>query len=198
MRQHRLEVYARESRPLLDYYRSRPTFRSINGAQAPERVAAELSSALFDTTVKAATLFAAGQMAAGVVSLQAASLARGVLRAMFLSKLKVAVALLLGISVVAWSATRFAGPSLAAGSLTETVAAATEPPLSPENAKEADDELLSAPRLKRDQERADLSDRRRRARHESGHQLCDAQRHAACQHPGDRGEHRRANAHIPH
>ena len=35
VRQHRLEVYARESRPLLDYYRSRPTFRSVNGAQAP-------------------------------------------------------------------------------------------------------------------------------------------------------------------
>jgi adenylate kinase len=46
VRQHRLEVYARESRPLLDYYRSRPTFRSINGAQAPERVAAELSKAI--------------------------------------------------------------------------------------------------------------------------------------------------------
>ena len=46
VRQHRLEVYARESWPLLDYYRSRPTFRSINGAQAPEKVAAELSKAI--------------------------------------------------------------------------------------------------------------------------------------------------------
>ena len=44
VRQHRLEVYARESKPLLDYYRGRPTFRSINGAQAPEQVAKELSS----------------------------------------------------------------------------------------------------------------------------------------------------------
>jgi len=46
VRQHRLGVYARESKPLLDYYRSRPTFRSINGAQAPERVAKELAASI--------------------------------------------------------------------------------------------------------------------------------------------------------
>jgi adenylate kinase len=46
VRQHRLEVYARESKPLLDYYRDRPTFRSINGAQSPERVAAELGEVI--------------------------------------------------------------------------------------------------------------------------------------------------------
>jgi adenylate kinase len=44
VRRHRLEVYARESWPLLDYYRGRPTFRSVNGAQPPDRVAAELAS----------------------------------------------------------------------------------------------------------------------------------------------------------
>jgi adenylate kinase len=44
IREHRLEVYARESKPLLDYYRGRPTFRSINGAQPPDRVARELSA----------------------------------------------------------------------------------------------------------------------------------------------------------
>jgi adenylate kinase len=44
VRRHRLEVYARESRPLLDYYRGRPTFRSVNGAQPPDRVAVELAS----------------------------------------------------------------------------------------------------------------------------------------------------------
>ena len=46
VRRHRLEVYARESRPLLDYYRGRPTFRSINGAQAPDKVAAELAGSI--------------------------------------------------------------------------------------------------------------------------------------------------------
>jgi adenylate kinase len=46
VRQHRLEVYAHESKPLVDYYKARPTFRSINGAQAPDRVAAELASVI--------------------------------------------------------------------------------------------------------------------------------------------------------
>jgi adenylate kinase len=46
VRRHRLEVYARESKPLIDYYRSRPTFRSINGAQAPDRVAEELAASI--------------------------------------------------------------------------------------------------------------------------------------------------------
>jgi adenylate kinase len=55
VRQHRLEVYARESKPLLDYYRPRPTFRSINGAQAPELVAAELAKAI-DAMMSAAVL----------------------------------------------------------------------------------------------------------------------------------------------
>jgi len=44
VRQHRLDVYARESKPLLDYYRGRSTFRSINGAQAPDQVARELAA----------------------------------------------------------------------------------------------------------------------------------------------------------
>lgn len=46
VRQHRLEVYTRESKPLRDYYKSRPTFRSIDAAQPPENVAANLGSAI--------------------------------------------------------------------------------------------------------------------------------------------------------
>jgi adenylate kinase len=46
VRRHRLEVYARESKPLLDYYRNRATFRSINGAQTPDRVAGELAASI--------------------------------------------------------------------------------------------------------------------------------------------------------
>ncbi len=42
----RLKVYHRDSAPLVAYYQSRPTFRSINGAQAPDRVAAELVTAI--------------------------------------------------------------------------------------------------------------------------------------------------------
>ena len=55
VRQHRLDVYARESKPLLDYYRSRPTFRSINGAQTPERVADDVAKAM-DSMMAAAAV----------------------------------------------------------------------------------------------------------------------------------------------
>ena len=49
----RLEVYKKKTMPLLDYYRARPTFRSVNGAQTPEGVAADLAKAV-DGTAKGA------------------------------------------------------------------------------------------------------------------------------------------------
>jgi adenylate kinase len=42
----RLNVYERATRPVLDYYRARPTFRVVNGAQAPEQVARDVDSAI--------------------------------------------------------------------------------------------------------------------------------------------------------
>ena len=42
----RLRVYRRDTQPLIDYYRSRPTFRAIDGAQPPDRVAADLAAAI--------------------------------------------------------------------------------------------------------------------------------------------------------
>jgi adenylate kinase len=42
----RLRVYAQQSKPLVDYYRGRPTFCSVNGAQPPERVAEDLDAAI--------------------------------------------------------------------------------------------------------------------------------------------------------
>jgi len=42
----RLRVYARDTRPLLDYYSGRPTFRSVNGAQAPSAVSRDLEAAV--------------------------------------------------------------------------------------------------------------------------------------------------------
>jgi adenylate kinase len=42
----RLKVYHRQSEPLVEYYRVRPTFRSVNGAQAPDQVAADLVAAI--------------------------------------------------------------------------------------------------------------------------------------------------------
>ena len=42
----RLKVYHRQTEPLVEYYRVRPTFRSIDGVQASDRVAADLASAI--------------------------------------------------------------------------------------------------------------------------------------------------------
>ncbi len=44
----RLKIYTRATRPLLEYYRDRPTFRVVNGAQAPEQVAHELDTVIDD------------------------------------------------------------------------------------------------------------------------------------------------------
>ena len=42
----RLKIYHRQSEPLVEYYRVRPTFRSVDGAQPPDRVAADLAAAI--------------------------------------------------------------------------------------------------------------------------------------------------------
>jgi adenylate kinase len=48
----RLKIYQRTTRPVLDYYRLRSTFRTVNGAQAPEVVARELD-AMIDEAARA-------------------------------------------------------------------------------------------------------------------------------------------------
>jgi adenylate kinase family enzyme len=49
-----LKVYHRQSEPLVEYYRVRPTFRSIDGAQPPDRVAADLAAAVEAASADAA------------------------------------------------------------------------------------------------------------------------------------------------
>ena len=44
----RLKVYARSTKPLVDFYRARPTFRTVDGAQAPDLVARELDTTIDD------------------------------------------------------------------------------------------------------------------------------------------------------
>ncbi|MCI0640393.1 MAG: hypothetical protein L0Y70_15080, partial [Gemmataceae bacterium] len=68
---------------------------------AQEATALTISGSLVISTVQAALLVAAGQATAGVVSAPVAALTEGVLRAMFLSKLKVVLAVCLGVGVVA-------------------------------------------------------------------------------------------------
>jgi adenylate kinase len=52
----RLKVYIRQTQPLVDYYRERPTFRIVNGAQAPDRVAHELDTVIGDAAAVGASL----------------------------------------------------------------------------------------------------------------------------------------------
>jgi adenylate kinase len=44
----RLRIYQTSTKPVLEYYRERPTFRVVNGAQPPERVAHELDTMIDD------------------------------------------------------------------------------------------------------------------------------------------------------
>jgi adenylate kinase len=47
----RLKVYERATKPLVDFYRERPTFRIVNGAQTQERVAHELDTVIDDAAL---------------------------------------------------------------------------------------------------------------------------------------------------
>lgn len=55
----RLKVYQRATKPVLEYYRERPTFRVVNGAQAPDRVAHEMDT-LIDDAAAAGVAIKAG------------------------------------------------------------------------------------------------------------------------------------------
>jgi adenylate kinase len=47
----RLKVYEQRTKPLVEFYRDRPTFRIVNGAQPQERVAHELDTVIDDAAV---------------------------------------------------------------------------------------------------------------------------------------------------
>ena len=59
----RLKVYERQTYPLVEYYQNRPTFRVVNGAQSPERVAFELDTVIDDAAVVGAAVSKAAQKA---------------------------------------------------------------------------------------------------------------------------------------
>src|SRR5262245_32567135 len=71
---------------------------------AQNRAAAGMPTSLVSSTIKAVTSVAAGQAAAGVVSLQVAALTDGVIKAMLLTKLKSVMMLLLAAVAVVGSA----------------------------------------------------------------------------------------------
>jgi adenylate kinase len=57
----RLKVYERATRPVLEHYRSRPTFRVVNGAQAQARVAADVDRMIDDAARAGGTVRLAGE-----------------------------------------------------------------------------------------------------------------------------------------
>jgi adenylate kinase len=57
----RLKVYEEATQPVLEFYRERPTFRMVDGAQAPERVARELDRMIDDAAAVGAAMPRAGQ-----------------------------------------------------------------------------------------------------------------------------------------
>ena len=57
----RLKVHLRATQPVLEFYRERPTFRVVNGAQAPERVAHELDTMIDDAAAAGAAILKAGR-----------------------------------------------------------------------------------------------------------------------------------------
>jgi adenylate kinase len=51
----RLKVYQRQTKPLVDYYAPRPTFRSIDGDQTPDAVTAAIEHAIHDAVAAGGT-----------------------------------------------------------------------------------------------------------------------------------------------
>ena len=76
---------------------------------------ASVPAALMSSTIKAVTLVASGQaMAAGVVSAEVAAITEGVMKAMFLNKLKLPAAAILALTFICVAAGRFFPPLVGA------------------------------------------------------------------------------------
>jgi RNA polymerase sigma factor (sigma-70 family) len=81
---------------------------------AQKAASAGVPTSVLSATIKAADLFAAGQAAAGVISVKVAALTEGVLKTMLLTKLKTAMAVLFVVGIVAVPATGLAYRAMAA------------------------------------------------------------------------------------
>jgi RNA polymerase sigma-70 factor (ECF subfamily) len=101
---------------------------ALAGQLAEDALAGAVPAPLAQGTIQAAMRFAAGPMAAaGVISARVAALTEGVLQTMFLTKLKIAAAALLGVGVVAWGLAAFAQAKPGAVPAATTTAASVLP-----------------------------------------------------------------------
>jgi len=73
---------------------------SLAAVLAQHTASASAPASVVGSTIQAASLFAAGQAAAGGISVQAIALMEGVLKTMLLTKLKIATAIVLGVGLL--------------------------------------------------------------------------------------------------
>jgi RNA polymerase sigma factor (sigma-70 family) len=93
---------------------------------------ATLSPGLLDSTIKGASLFAAGQTAAaGLISVKAVALTEGVLKTMLLSKIKVAIAMVLVVVAAGVGGNRLLVPTGAAEGADKPTQVQSDKPQSP-------------------------------------------------------------------
>jgi RNA polymerase sigma factor (sigma-70 family) len=107
---------------------------AVAAALAQNAATAGLPGPLLVSTVQAASVFAVGQAAAGAIPAKVAVLTEGVLKAMLMTKLKIAAAVLLAVGLVA----------IGTGVLTSGQLVARQPGAGAAEQPEADDEQAAA------------------------------------------------------
>lgn len=118
---------------------------------SPKPAACAVPAVLTNTTMEAAMLIAAGHAAAaGMVSVQAAALCRGVLRTMFLTKLSIACAILLSVGILGVGAglLAYSRPAEPAPTLEATPQPAAEHKEDKNEQKKAEDAMVKAARVR--------------------------------------------------
>jgi RNA polymerase sigma factor (sigma-70 family) len=114
-------------------------------AALSQNASASVPASAVSTTIKAATLFAAGRAAASVViSTKVAALTKGVLKTMLLTKLKTGLAVLLALSVIAIPATALTYHAMAREEPKQSQDVQSQPPLKNRKALEEDLRQLRA------------------------------------------------------
>jgi RNA polymerase sigma factor (sigma-70 family) len=114
---------------------------AVAAVLAQQAATAGVPLAVTSSTIRAASLFAAGQAAAGVLSVKAVALAEGVLKTMLLSKLKIATAVLVAAAVLGVGAAALTQQAPADKPAERPAKAKAQPADQPARAKKADEPL---------------------------------------------------------
>jgi RNA polymerase sigma factor (sigma-70 family) len=109
-----------------------------------QTASASVPTCVVYSTIKAATLIAAGKATAGVISAKVATLTEGVLKAMLLTKLKTGMAVLVVLSVIAIPATALTYHAMARDEPKQSQDVQSQPPLKNRKALEEDLRQLRA------------------------------------------------------